>query len=200
MRRRAEQVDRTRQRITEAAVRLHTTVGPAHTSIAAVAAEAGVTRLTVYRHFDDIDALFEACMAHWAAANPPPNARDWLDVHDPGDRATGLIADIYAWYRSVDDDLHPIYRDWEVMPASARDAAAALTNTMSGVLLAGIAALDAEHQRVLSAIARHLVGYQTWRSLVVHGGLSHDEAVSAAVSMLLSIVDKRRASLLPSQT
>ena len=65
MRRRAEQVDETRLRITEAAVRLHTTVGPAHTSIAAIAEAAGVTRLTVYRHFADLDTLFEACTAHW---------------------------------------------------------------------------------------------------------------------------------------
>ena len=43
MKRRAEQVDETRLRVTEAAVRLHTTVGPAHSSIAAVAEEAGVT-------------------------------------------------------------------------------------------------------------------------------------------------------------
>src|SRR5665811_1687119 len=74
MKRRAEQVDETRQRITEAAVRLHTTVGPAHSSIAAVAEEAGVTRLTVYRHFADLDALFAACRAHWSAQNPRPDA------------------------------------------------------------------------------------------------------------------------------
>src|SRR5674476_670737 len=74
MKRRAEQVDETRQRITEAAVRLHTTVGPAHSSIAAVAEEAGVTRLTVYRHFADLDALFAACRAHWSARNPRPDA------------------------------------------------------------------------------------------------------------------------------
>src|SRR5665647_2726981 len=67
MRRRAEQVNQTRERITEAAARLHTTVGPAHSSIAAIAEEAGVTRLTVYRHFADLDALFEACRAHWSA-------------------------------------------------------------------------------------------------------------------------------------
>ena len=53
MQRRAAQVDETRLKITEAAVRLHTTVGPSQTSIAAVAEEAGVTRLTVYRHFAD---------------------------------------------------------------------------------------------------------------------------------------------------
>src|SRR5450756_2236866 len=75
MRRRAEQVNQTRERITEAAARLHTTVGPAHSSIAAIAEEAGVTRLTVYRHFAHLDALFEACRAHWSARHPRPDAR-----------------------------------------------------------------------------------------------------------------------------
>ena len=37
--------------ITEAAVRLHTSVGPSETSFPAVAQAAGVTRLTLYRHF-----------------------------------------------------------------------------------------------------------------------------------------------------
>src|ERR1039457_6337227 len=66
MRRRAELVDGTRQRITEATVRLHTTVGPAHTSIAAVAEEAGVTRLTVY-------AYARPCQVA-APPRPPPSA------------------------------------------------------------------------------------------------------------------------------
>ncbi|HEU4572144.1 MAG TPA: TetR family transcriptional regulator, partial [Candidatus Limnocylindrales bacterium] len=65
MSRRAERVDETRQRITDAAIRLHTSVGPSGTSIAAVADAAGVTRLTVYRHFPDMAALFAACSAHW---------------------------------------------------------------------------------------------------------------------------------------
>ncbi len=69
MHRRAEQVEQTRERITEATVRLHRTVGPAHTSIAAVADEAGVTRLTLYRHFADLDTLFGACRTHWVAQN-----------------------------------------------------------------------------------------------------------------------------------
>src|SRR5215471_19726118 len=65
MRRRAEQVDQTRQRIVAATVQLHGTLGPAATTIAAIAEAAGVTRLTVYRHFPDDAALFGACSAHW---------------------------------------------------------------------------------------------------------------------------------------
>ena len=72
MRKRAEQVDQTRQRIVEAAVHLHGTVGPAATTIAGIAEQAGVTRLTVYRHFPDEVALYLACTSHWMAQQSRP--------------------------------------------------------------------------------------------------------------------------------
>ena len=58
---------KTRLTITEATVRLHGSVGPARTTIKAIAAEAGVQRATVYRHFPDLESLFMACSAHWAS-------------------------------------------------------------------------------------------------------------------------------------
>jgi AcrR family transcriptional regulator len=53
MKRRAELEAQTRQRITESAVELHGSLGPARTSMKAVAEHAGVPRSTVYRHFPD---------------------------------------------------------------------------------------------------------------------------------------------------
>src|SRR5436853_2800585 len=76
-RRRAEGEAETRQRITEATVRLHGTVGPARTTIKDVAAGAGVQRATVYRHFPDLESLFMACSAHWVSLNPPPDPAAW---------------------------------------------------------------------------------------------------------------------------
>ena len=85
--RRAELEAETRRRITEAAVELHGTVGPARTSISAVAERAGVRRSTVYRHFPDEAALFDACSSHWAAANPVPDMAAWAV-----DRGSGRAA------------------------------------------------------------------------------------------------------------
>src|SRR5918992_2109604 len=82
-RRRAEQEQRTRERITEAAVKLHGTVGPARTTVAGVAREAGVQRATVYRHFPDEESLFAACTAHYWAANPLPDLEAWSAIDDP---------------------------------------------------------------------------------------------------------------------
>jgi AcrR family transcriptional regulator len=72
LKQRAERVAETRRRIVDAAVELHTTVGPAPTSLAAVAARAGVQRHTLYRHFPDREALFAACSAHWRELHPFP--------------------------------------------------------------------------------------------------------------------------------
>jgi len=63
MQRRAELEDQTRLRITESAVALHEELGPARTSISAIAEHAGVRRSTVYRHFPDEEALVEGASA-----------------------------------------------------------------------------------------------------------------------------------------
>src|ERR687891_3017256 len=86
MKRRAELEERTRSRITESAVALHEELGPARTSISAIAERAGVRRSTVYRHFPDEEALFGACSSHWGAANPPPDPGAWPMVEDPAER------------------------------------------------------------------------------------------------------------------
>ncbi len=94
--RRAEAEARTRLRITESAVELHGSLGPARTSMSAVAEHAGVRRSTLYRHFPDERALFGACSAHWAAANPPPDIGAWASIEDPAQRLDTALAQLYA--------------------------------------------------------------------------------------------------------
>jgi AcrR family transcriptional regulator len=190
MHRRAEQVDGTRLRITEAAVRLHTTVGPAETSIAAVAEEAGVTRLTVYRHFADLDALFEACTAHWLAQNPPPDAAAWSAIPDFEERARHAFGELYGWYRDHADELYPIYRDMAAMPASAQREREVQNWMLADALLAGHAGADTGpggEGKLLRAVARHLVDFRTWRSLAFQQGLDAREAIDVAVRLLTAV-------------
>src|SRR6266705_3463678 len=98
MRRRAEAQEQTRLRITESAVALHATLGPSRTSISAVAAHAGVRRSTVYRHFPDEAALLDACTAHWAAANPPPDLVAWSALNSPDERLQLALGELYTFY------------------------------------------------------------------------------------------------------
>ena len=46
----------------------------------AVADQAGVTRVTLYRHFASMDELFTACMTHWRALHPPPDVERWRAI------------------------------------------------------------------------------------------------------------------------
>lgn len=184
MSRRAELVEQTRQRITEAAMRLHTTVGPTHTSISTVAEEAGVTRLTVYRHFADLDALFEACRGHWRAQNPPPDPIAWGAIPDLEERARRALGELYRWYLAHGDELFPIYRDKAAMPVSTQQAMRAENQHMGDALIAGHVGPGPDG-RPLRAVARHLVHFWTWRSLVVDQDLEVSEAVDLAVRFLV---------------
>lgn len=186
MQKRAEHVDDTRRRITAAAARLHTTIGPANTTVAAIADEAGVTRLTVYRHFADLDVLFEACRAHWRAENPPPETAAWAAIPELEDRVRTALTRLYGWYREHAEELFPIYRDITAMPSSSqtrmRDE-----NRRLGQLLVGDAEPTGVDERLLIAASCHVLDYRTWRSLAIAQGLSDAEAVMIGVRLLTKL-------------
>src|SRR5689334_3970799 len=101
---RAEQELQTRQAITEAAVKLHGTLGPARTTVSAIAEEAGVQRATVYRHFPDEPALFQACSGHYMAMHPLPDPSRWVEIADPAERLREALGDVYGWW----DETEPM--------------------------------------------------------------------------------------------
>ena len=183
MSRRAELVEQTRQRIAEAAMRLHTTVGPSQASIAAIAEEAGVTRLTVYRHFRDQDELFVACMGHWATLYPAPDPTTWTSIPGLEARARHALAAVYAWYGEVGDQLYPIHRDIAAVPPYARAVMQGRSLAMAEAIV-GRDGPTGDRRRSLRAVAGHLVSLGTWRSLVVEQGLTAQEAVSLGVDWL----------------
>ena len=116
-RRRAQLEDETRRRITEATVDLHGTVGPARTTVSAIAERAGVQRATVYRHFPDEESLFGACSAHWLAANPLPDLAEWAEIADPDERLRVGLGELYAWFDRGEYMLEKTTRDAAVVPA-----------------------------------------------------------------------------------
>lgn len=120
---RAELQEETRRRIAAAAADLHGTVGPARTTIAAIAERAGVQRSTVYRHFPDERALFLACSGHFHEQHPPPDPAAWAGVASPEERLAAALEAIYGWYETVEPMLSNVLRDAETMPALAEVAA-----------------------------------------------------------------------------
>jgi AcrR family transcriptional regulator len=113
---RAARVDETRQRIVDAAVQLHGTVGPAGTSIAGIAERAGVTRLTVYRHFPDEAALFDACSTHWLAQQKLPDPTTWEQLSDPEARLRTGLADSVPLFRAGADMLFASTAKYDTSP------------------------------------------------------------------------------------
>jgi len=178
MTRRSELEEETRRRITESAVVLHEELGPARTSISAVAERAGVRRSTVYRHFPDEAALFAACSSHWRAANPPPDAAAWAAIADPSLRTETALTELYAFYRRTENMYASLLRD-EPVHATVRRQLRAFHDHMRaivGVLMAGRGLRGGGARRTRAAIG-HAVAFPTWRSLAREQGLSDADAV-----------------------
>jgi AcrR family transcriptional regulator len=184
-RRRAEQEAQTRRRITEAAVTLHGTVGPARTTIKAIAAEAGVQRATVYRHFPGLGSLFMACSALWASRNPPPDPAAWAAVADPDERLRGALAELYTWYEWAEPMLTNVSRDAPLVPASAQASAdfARHFEALHAALMRGRRA-SGRRRTVIAAAVGHALDFGTWRSLTRDHELPPDEAVGLMTALV----------------
>lgn len=176
-RKRAESEAQTKQRITEATMLLHETVGPARTTVSGIADEAGVQRATVYRHFPDEDALIDACSSRWISIHPPPDPGPWMAIEDPAERVRVALCDMYAYYGETGETLEKLVRDSAHVPAIAermRIRTEAL-DQLADLLMTGRGLRGARRRQVRAAIA-HGLQLETWRSLVGEQGLSRDEA------------------------
>lgn len=177
-RRRAELEDETRLRITEAAVELHGSLGPAKTTISAVAERAGVQRATVYRHFPDEEALFGACSMHWLGQHPLPDLAEWAAVADPEERLRTALGDLYAWFGRGEEMLERTTRDASLVPAMRVpvELRRAWLAEAAATIVRGRRERGARRRRVEAAVS-HAISFSTWRSLVREQGLSPAEAV-----------------------
>jgi AcrR family transcriptional regulator len=185
MKRRAELEEQTRRRITESTVALHEELGPARTSISAVAQRAGVRRSTVYRHFPDEESLFAACSSHWRAANPPPNPRDWAAIQDPGERTETALRALYAFYGRTERMYASLLRDEPLVPIIQRllgDFYGYL-RAIQDVLMAG-RGLRGRAGRGTRAALGHALAFPTWRSLTREQGLTDADAVALMCALV----------------
>jgi AcrR family transcriptional regulator len=175
--RRAEHEADTRRRITESAVELHGTVGPARTSISAIAERAGVRRSTVYRHFPDEAALFDACSSHWEAANPVPDMAPWGAIGDPDERLRTTLDELYAYYRRTEPMMDNLHRDELTMPLVAERFAGyhGYLAAARDLLMRGRPARGRRRDEARAAIG-HALAYTTWKSLAREQGLDDGQA------------------------
>lgn len=179
LRKRAERQDETRQRIVEAAIALHTTEGPARTTISAIAEKAGVQRHTVYSHFPDERTLGLACSGLYAERFPLPDPEPWRQIADPERRLRRGLTAWYAYYAARAEELLPIVRDMETDPLTREMMTLRFRPAMArarDVLAEPFHARGARRTRLLAAIDLFL-DLHTWRTLSRAAG---DEAVDVA--------------------
>jgi AcrR family transcriptional regulator len=170
LKQRAAEMAKTHQRITEAAIELHGSVGPARTTMSAVAKRAGVERRTLYRHFPTEADLFAACSSHYTAANPWPDLASWQAIRDPHQRLQLALDELYAYYERTEPMYSNVLRDAELVD-SARDAVAPLQaylDEAADALIAGRRARGRKRQLLAGAL-RHAVAFSTWHSLKTNG-------------------------------
>jgi AcrR family transcriptional regulator len=185
MKRRAEQEEETRLRITESAVGLHGTVGPARTSISAVAERAGVRRSTVYRHFPDEATLFRACSGHWVAQNPPPDVEAWRAIDDPDARLAAALGELYAYYSRTEGMLDKLLRDAPVVPVvdELMGALRSFVELAVEVLMRARGSRGNARRRERAAIG-HALAFHTWQDLSRTQGLD----AHAAADLMMRLV------------
>jgi AcrR family transcriptional regulator len=176
---RAESQERTRQRIAKAAAELHEEVGPAATTVAEIARRAGVSRLTVYKHFPDNAALYPACAAHHMLENPLPDFGPALAPEDPVERVRSLLRTVYAdWYRDWGQMMRNLQRDRRSDPAldqfMSANSDAALAR-LADALVGGFGLGTKEAARLRSLI-RVALDFWTWERLAGEG--MDDEAAA----------------------
>ena len=184
MKRRAERQEETRQRIVEAAVELHTTLGPARTTVQAVAERAGVTRPTVYAHFPDARSLLLACSGHVAETTPPPDPSAWASIADPVERLRAVLGAVYGYYTEHEQLLDNVQRDAAVMPvvAEVSEYRSRYLVELRDALLPGWPARGSARARLKRAVG-HALEFRTWQSLVRRQGCSQAEAIELMVAL-----------------
>jgi AcrR family transcriptional regulator len=170
LKKRAEEMAETHRRITEAAIELHGTVGPARTTMSAVAKRAGVERRTLYRHFPTEADLFAACSTDYFTANPWPDLGTWRAIRDPQMRLERALDELYNYYERTEPMFSNVLRDAELVD-SARDAMAPLhayLDEAAEILISGRSVRGRRRQLVRGALS-HALDFSTWHSLASNG-------------------------------
>ena len=183
---RAEHEQRTRARIVDAAEALHAEVGPADTTISAIAERAGVTRATVYRHFPDDESLFLACSGQWLSRQVLPNPDGWHTHDDPFAALQSGLTDIYRYFRDGEPMLTSVLRDAAAVPARVTEARLAQERAWRERLTRG---LPGRRRKTVQAAVAHATSFGTWRSLCVDLRLSNASAVDLMVAMTAAAAD-----------
>ncbi len=180
LKRRAKRQEETRQRIIDAAIALHSSIGPNATTVTELAERAGVSRVTVYRHFPDEDTLAQACSGKYFASHPFPDLGTWATIDDPGARLRAALEETYRHHRATEAMMTRVLEDARDNPVMAPYHgywAAAADTLMTGRAERGNA------RRLLRAAIALALSFDTWRQLVREQALTDRQALDVALRL-----------------
>jgi AcrR family transcriptional regulator len=177
LKRRAEQQAETRRRIVDAAVDLHSSIGPALTTFSMIAKRAGVQRHTLYAHFPNERSLNLACSGLTLERDPLPDPNPWRNLEDRRERLCAGLTAIYGWYERNSELVSCVLRDAEFHEPT-KDVVAIRFGPPLASYREVLSADLSGTQRGMLELA---LSFFTWRTLVRHGGLEQGTAVSAMV-------------------
>ena len=172
---RAAAKDATRTRIVDAALELHEAAGDLGTTVTEIARRAGVSRLTVYRHFPDERSLLAAAVGDYLRRHPAPAPAALLAIRDPHARLDEGLRAVYAWFAETERLIGRIEEDAPTNPAL--EAALVPLRTRWADLRAAIDAAWPRRSFVRRAAIGHAIAFPTWQSLCRAQGLETGQAI-----------------------
>jgi len=190
LKRRAQRQEQTRRRIVQATGELHRSIGPAKTTVSAIAQRAGVERETVYRHFPEMGLLIRACGVRFLDLVAPPDLAQLRRIRDPMKRLKAGLEAVYDYYRRAGPGLDKVLRDRAVLPAEFHLGDPVLEQIAS-VDSALLAPWGTGSRRIPRAAVGHATAYWTWHSLVLERGLSQEESVELMLTLLTGVLGGR---------
>ena len=195
LKRRAERQAETRRRIVDAAIELHQTVGMMGTTMTAVAKLAGVSRLTVYRHFPDDVSLFIACTGTYDQRNPPPDLSGLMAIDDPLRRLEIALTGMYGYFSDHEQIIASGANALPNKPALGVALAPVFeAQRRLGELLATGWGVESGPGTLLAGAIGHAIAFPTWLALRNVQGLTNNQAVTLMVGMVVAARDAERAS------
>jgi len=177
---RRDKVEETRRRIAKATYELHSTIGPALTTIALISDRAGLPRQTVYRNFGTQLEIFRNCIAFGLELNPLPDPNRWQSIEDPGERLQVGLSELYQWFEATEPVMTNSLRDFGAVPESA-EAFQPLEEVFQRIYQTLAHGWEGSEVAPVLSLA---VDFATWKKLHrEHGMESH-----AIVEMWLAII------------
>lgn len=170
MKKRAEAFEGTRNQIVWATMQLHAEKGAAATSQADIAARAGVSPATVYRHFPTLGSLVRACGSEiWRAVSPPgPDDAERLfgGMGTTQERLQAFVAEVAAFYARAWLPLRSAREERTRVPELDENVRW-IEGGLEALAREALALEGADEHRIQLLLA--LIDFGVWQSLQDHG-------------------------------